>query len=743
MRRRLLILCLLAVAPAFQARSQSDAPARRSYEISMASSSIHVDGALDEPAWEGATSIDLPWEWFPQVNDPAGVRTEALVTFDETRLYIGFRAFDPNPSQIRAHYADRDTAFLDDTVGFMIDTFNDQRRAFQFRVNPLGVQMEATNSDVDRSEDWSWDIIWESKGQITKDGYVVEIAIPFNQLRFPRTSGEQTWGFVAMRDYPRNVRHRLRSAPLDQSRNCTVCQLEPIEGFHQIASGRNLELDPTVTASRTDSRNNFPDGELESGDFDFDAGLTARWNMTPNITLSAAVNPDFSQVEADAAQLEVNTTFALFFPEKRPFFLEGADFFSTPIDAVFTRSVADPAAGLKLTGKEGSHAFGLFATLDEINNIIFPGFEGSGFTSLDAEVLGSVLRYRRDIGSRSTLGGLYAGRDGEDGYSNHVYGLDGVYQFTESDTIEYQIVGSRTEYPVEVASSFDQPLGSFGGEAAEVEYRHADRDWFWRAGYEDYATDFRADSGFVPKVGYRRFSAGAERTFYGSADTWFRRTGLSVFADKTEQHDGIADEWGADIGAWYQGPSQSFLEVNLAPNREYYRGVHYDNFRQSVYGEIRPTGKLFFWLYTGWGETIDRSNARPADFVTVEPGVELRIGRRLEARLSHVFQGLDVAPGELFDVNLSQGRFIYHFNLRTFVRAIVQYQQLELNPATWTFPVPDDTEELFTQLLFSYKLNPQTVFLAGYSDSREGFDEVSLLETDRSFFVKVGYAWLF
>ncbi len=415
-------LCLITLF-SISAIAQEAVPAGRSYEVSPTPSPIRVDGVLDEPEWLSATSIDLPWEWFPQVNDPAAVRTEALLMFNETHLFVGFRASDPSPAQIRAHYADRDSAFLDDTVGLMIDTFNDQRRAFQFRVNPLGVQMESIVSDIDQSEDWSWDIIWESKGRITPDGYVVEIAIPLNQLRFPRTSGPQTWSILAMRDYPRSVRHKLRSAPLDQSRNCTVCQFELVTGFRQIESGRNLELDPTLTAARTDTRDDFPEGELSSGDFEFDAGLSGRWNITPNITLNATINPDFSQVEADAARLDVNTTFAIYYPEKRPFFLEGAGFFSTPADLVFTRSVADPVAGLKLTGKEGAHAFGVFTALDEITNLIFPGFERSDSLSIDDQVLGSVLRYRRDVGSRSTIGGIYAGREGADGYSNHVYGF--------------------------------------------------------------------------------------------------------------------------------------------------------------------------------------------------------------------------------------------------------------------------------------------------------------------------------
>lgn len=746
-RQHVVVILKIAIAGLLAAQMSGQeeaavAPPRHSYAVEPVSVPPRIDGVMDDAAWESAARVELPWEWFPQVNDPAVVRTEMYVTFDETRLYVGFRAYDPAPASIRAHYADRDTAFLDDTVGLMIDTFNDQRRAFQFRVNPLGVQMEATNSDVDQSEDWSWDIIWDSEGRITAEGYEVEIAIPFNQLRFPRESGPQTWSILGMRDYPRNVRHRLRSAPLDQDRNCTVCQFEPMTGFRQIEAGRNLELVPTATATRSDHRPDL-EGELQEGDFDFDAGLTTRWGITPNITLNATINPDFSQVEADAAQLDVNTTFALYYPEKRPFFLEGADFFGTRFNLVFTRTVADPIAGLKLTGKEGDHGFGVFATLDEVNNVILPGFERSRLVSLDQDVLASVVRYRRDVGARSSVGGIWAGREGEDGYANHVYGIDGVFQLTESDTIQYQVAGSSTEYPLSVAQAFGQPAGSFDGRAIGVEYRHSDRDWFWVAEYDDYSTDFRADSGFIPKVGYRGARVGVQRTFYGSSETWYRRLAVFAGADKTDQSDGQADEWGADLSLSYQGPLQSFLQVNLAPNREFYRGIHYDNFRQSIYSEFRPTGDLFVGMYAGWGETIDRSNARQGEFIVLEPSVEMKFGRHLEANVSHVYQTLDVAPGELFTVNLTQGRFIYHLNLRSFVRAIVQYENLDFNPSTWLFPVPDETEELFTQFLFSYKLNPQTVFLAGYSDGREGLDDVSLLQTDRSFFVKVGYAWLF
>src|SRR5215210_3993296 len=337
---------------------RSERPVHR---IERAASEIKVDGVLDEAAWQTAAVVALKYETRPGENTPPPVATETLVTYDDGHIYVAFRAHDPDPSAIRAHLSDRDDAFSDDFVGIVLDTFNDERRAFEFFVNPLGVQMDMFIDDVSGNEDASWDTIWSSAGKITADGYAVEIAIPLSSLRFPRTEGEQTWGFDALRFYPRSQTARISSHPLDRNVNCYLCQASKMSGFSGITPGRNVELAPTVTSARTDQRQDLPSGPFDEGKLESDLGLTAKWGITPNLTLNAALNPDFSQVEADAAQLDVNTQFALFFPEKRPFFLEGADFFATPFDVVFPRNVADPSWGLKLTGKEGKNAVGVFA----------------------------------------------------------------------------------------------------------------------------------------------------------------------------------------------------------------------------------------------------------------------------------------------------------------------------------------------------------------------------------------------
>jgi hypothetical protein len=733
-----ILASLLVAAIAAPSFAQDEA---RGPLLTRATGEIRVDGQLDEPAWAEATLFGIDYEWFPGDNTPSPVRTEVRLTFDDRNLYVGFRAYDPDPSSIRAYFADRDSAFQNDTVGFMIDPFLDGRRAFQFRVNPLGVQMEAINSDVDGSEDWSWDIIWDSAGLITSDGYVVEIAVPFSQLRFPRTTEPQTWGFLAMRDYPRSSRHRLRSRPIDRARNCLVCQFGPVTGFAGMKSGRNLELTPTVTTTRSDTRDDFPDGSMQSGSFDTDLGATIRWGVTPDVTINAAINPDFSQVEADAAQLAVNERFALFYPEKRPFFLEGADLFSTPIDLVFTRTVADPSAGLKATGKRGATAFGAFAAVDEVNNLIFPGFEESAQTSIEQNVESLVARYRRDIG-RSNLGFLYAGRVA-DGYSNHVGALDTYYRLTESDTIRAQVAGSSTEYPDEIASAFGQSLGRFSGLGAEVTYDHQDRDWFWFVEAVHYDDDFRADSGFITRVGYRELEVGLQRTWWGAEDGWYDQLSLFGSGEITQQIDGEADEWDVDLEAVYQGPMQSIVAFVVSPRRQYFDGVHYDNFRGTAIFEARPSGRVHFRLQATAGDTIDFTNSQQATFLSTFALVELNLGRRFEGSLRYVRERDEVDAGHLFTAQLIEARLLYHINLKTFVRAILQWRDVERSPENYVVEVDPKSELLFTQLLFSYKLTPQSVVFLGYSDNYLGDERIDLTQSDRTFFAKVGYTWAF
>ncbi len=752
MNRSLAWLCLLLVPAAAlsqTARTEAAKPlAARHFEVRRAASPVKVDGQLDEPAWQSALVIDVPYEWQPGDNTPPPVKTDFLLTYDDDYLYAAWRAFDPNPAEIRAHLMDRDsvnTFVQDDHVLLLIDTFNDERRGFQFRINPLGVQADAVFSQNEGIEDFSFDMIWDSAGRITEEGYIIEIAVPLNQIRFPRTEGLQTWGFDIGRSYPRSVRHRMSSAPRDRNNNCILCQADKVTGFENLQPGRNLEVTPTVTSNRTDVAFNAP-GDLESGDEEVEAGVSARWGITPNISLNAAINPDFSQVEADVAQLDVNERFALFFEEKRPFFLEGIDFFATPLQAVFTRTVAEPKWGAKVTGKEGKNAFGVFVAEDEANTFTIPSNQESFFAVQERPVTSGVFRFRRDVGAGSTVGVLYTGREGDD-YHNRVAGLDGFVRLNDADTVLVQFLRSDTLYPGEIARDFGQPTDAFRGDALFGSYRHAARDWNWSLTYEDRNPEFRADSGFIPRVDIREARGNLQRNLWGESSDWYTQLNIGVNGRRTEDHSGQLTDEQFLLYTDYFGPLQSFVELYYERRKELFGGTLYEELNQyGVVFNIQPSGVARYTFFTETGDAVDFTNNQPADILVVQPGVELKLGRHINAKLDHTLQSLDVEGGELFEANLTQLRLIYNFNVRSFVRGIFQYLDLQRNPALYRpeiqpFIEPEE-ETLFTQLLFSYKLNAQTVLFLGYSDNRLGNQDLSLEQTDRTFFLKVGYAWV-
>jgi hypothetical protein len=590
-------------------------------------------------------------------------------------------------------------------------------------------------------EDFSWDAIWDSRGKITNFGWVVEISIPFNQLRFPRTEEVQTWGISAERSYPRTVRHRMASHQRKRDINSVLAQVNKVTGFQGMKPGLNIEIDPTLTATRTDERPDFPEGELENGDPNVEAGVSLRWGITPSVIMNVAVNPDFSQVEADVKQLEVNLRYAVRYPEKRPFFLEGADFFLTPIEAVFTRTVVDPEGGVKLTGKSGRHAFGVFSTRDQVNNLLIPSNQGSVPTSLNQDVTGGVVRYRRDVGKGSALGVLYTGRAGHE-YFNHVAGLDGFFRLSNTKTMALHYLHSGTDYPMEVATQYGQEEKSFDGDAVSLRFNHQGREWGYNVSYQDLSPDFRADFGYIPRVDFRKGQLGLSRNIWGDEESWYDRLTVGGYGGATYDYDGVRTDSDIHAYASYQGALQTNFYVIGALKHEVFADIKYDLAQAMVQLDMKPAGGVRLYMMTHFGDMIDYSNNRLAWHLILNPAAEFSLGRHINLDLRHRYMNLSDQGSEIFTANLTQAKLIYNFNVRTFVRAIIQYQDISNNPDMYSFPVLPEDRTLFTQFLFSYKLNPQTVVFVGYSDNYRGYTGVDMLQKDRTFFIKMGYAWL-
>ena len=703
-----------------------------------------IDGLLDENLWRDALVIRLDIETQPRENTPAPVETFVHIIENGTSLLIGFDARDPEPEAIRAYLRDRDSAYNDDFVGVVLDTFNDQRRAFEFFTNPLGVQMDLTFDDVNGREDDSWDAIWDSAGVIGDQGFTVEIAIPFSQLRFQNSDSSQTWGIDALRFYPRADRVRMSANRMDRGRNCYLCQLGKIEGFAAAEPGRGLEVVPAVTASRTDERDTAAN-DLVAGDADGELGVNVRWGITPDLIANLALNPDFSQVEADVPQLDVNNQFALYFPETRPFFLEGADFFSTPLEAVFTRTVADPDIGAKLTGTRNDNTFGIFAAEDAVTNLLFPGPLSSANDSLEQTNETLVGRYQRGFGSNSTVGALLTTRTGDD-YHNHVAGFDGLYRPTDRHSFSFQALRSDTAYPAAIAAEHSHPQGTFNGDATQLGYDFGTREWWAFANYRRLDSGFRADSGFISQVDVVSHGGGFGHTWHGDGSRWWNQ--FRVGANFNSSDDTADRLLGRNRNVWagLNGPRQLYAETGLSESQQLWNGQLYDLDSIFLYSQARPIGGLNLTLQGRSGGQIDYANSRLGNELRLQPSVEWNVSRHLLLRIRYTVSQLDAddSGARIFDAELTDVRLTWQFNIRSFLRLTAQQQVVERNLALFTDPNTDAlSKSRGMQLLYSYQVNPQTVIYAGYSDNHLQDDDLaSLTQTARTFFLKFSYAWV-
>jgi hypothetical protein len=738
---------LMATSLSAIAQNAPQQNAKPVYRVAPLTGTIRVDGRLDESTYNAPPTFELAYETRPAENKEAPVRTEVWIAYDTSNLYAAFRAHDPNPGQIRARYSDRDNASADDFVGIVLDTFNDQRRAFEFFVNPLGVQTDLTHNEMTGNEDNSWDAIWDSAGRITDTGYEVELRIPFSSLRFPGGGGEMTWGIDAVRSYPRNQQYRLALNPQQRGNNCYLCQAASLAGIAGVSPARSIELNPTITASQSGVREDFPAGALDTGDPDIEAGLTGQWGITPNFTFSGTINPDFSQVEADAAQLAVNTQFALFFPEKRPFFLEGADIFETRFNAIYSRNIAEPDWGIKLTGKSGKNALGAIVTQDRRTNFLIPAAEGSRLRFVDDKNLSTILRYRRDLyGSptRTATGGFFfTGREG-DGFHNRMLGGDILFRWRGTNAFRLELLGSSTQYPASVAASAQQSTSAITGHGLRAVYQHTSRDWMYYFAYRDIGKDFRADLGFVPRADFREKSVALERAWYPATSAW-KHMRLGVETADLDDQSGNDLEQRADFYAWAQGPRQSFVRADVIAREQRYGGEMFDTSRVVLYGEFAAHPDVFLTAQATSGNEIDFANARQGEQFRFDPGVRWNVGRHLRLNLSHAHEALDVEGGRLFTAGLTELRATYQLNNRTFVRWIGQHLDVDREPTLYDNyeenPLDPRSRDFFNQFLFSYKLNPLTVLFLGYSDTHIGNHQIDLTQQSRTLFLKVGYAW--
>src|SRR5712672_3311819 len=403
-----------------------------------------IDGKLDDEIWKQAVVLKDFHQVQPGDNIAPSKPTEVLLGYDSKFLYVAFHCYD-EPDKVRANIPKRDNIFDDDYVGILFDTFNDGRKAYEFDFNPLGVQADGIWTDG-QNEDFNPDIVMESKGMVTSDGWTVEVAIPFKSLRYVVGKGK-LWGAHFWRRIKRFNNELDMWMPLNRDISSWLAQEGHLSGLDGISAERTLELIPSLTLSETGKRKALltpaqrNSGLLDPGRFvnepiKFDPGLTGKFTITPNVTLDFAVNPDFAQVESDQLVVTANQRFPIFFAEKRPFFLEGIDIFNTQIAAVHTRTIVDPDVAVKLSGKIDRNTFGLmlasdngpgnFSEEDRAAASLDPADPRNRQIDKNASV--GVLRVKRDVGkSDSFIGFLGTYRRFVDQY-NELGGFDGRFR---------------------------------------------------------------------------------------------------------------------------------------------------------------------------------------------------------------------------------------------------------------------------------------------------------------------------
>jgi len=617
MTMKLAIIGALICAPFVNAAETVE---RNRYNLSHIKQNITVDGVMDEAVWQNATKMELKYENNPGEGTPAPVKTEIYFYENGTSLNVAIKAYDPEPDQIRASLRDRDALWADDNVGIIIDTFNDERNAYEFFVNPLGAQADMRMDESNGwNEDESWDAIWDSAGQITDIGYVVEMSIPFSSLRFPESKEKLIWNVAGWRNYPRDVRTQMATHKSDRNIECSLCQFEQLIGLENIEAGNNFQVTPTLTVSKQDKR---PDGvgDWQSGDSDVEPGLDVRWGITQDIVLNATINPDFSQVEADSGQLDVNNTYSLFFPEKRPFFLDGASYFDTSnFNFVHTRNIAEPDVGLKLTGKTDEHSYGVMVANDNKTSFLMPGNQGSGLATLkeldqetdletDIKSKVAIARYKMDVGERSNIGVLMTHRNAE-GYDNTLLSVDGTYWFGQNDKISYQVARSETDNPESVVKDFEVSEKQ-SDNAFSINYNHSTRDYNLRAAYNNIGEDFRADLGFQSRSNIERVVLGGRRNYYGDSDDTFTRWGYFGDWDKTFDQEGNVLEEEYEIHGNLQGQKQFFTNFGIVHREKFYDEQYFDESQFMMFAKFNPLANLEVGSFFRFGKQIDYANTQ-------------------------------------------------------------------------------------------------------------------------------------
>ncbi len=736
------VVAWAAAAGALEAQTAA-ATAPAPIVVAHTSEPIAIDGDLSDAAWAQATVLDAFYEYTPGDNVAPKVRTRALLAYDREALYVGVWAEDPQPHRIRAPYVERDQVFGDqDNLAVFLDTRGDRRTALQLRQNPRGVQGDALNSDVSNSEDFAPDFFYDTAARIGRDGWSAEFRIPLRSLRF-ESGARRAWGFMIIRNYPREFRYQMSSVKLPRGGDCLVCRMAPLAGIDDLPPSGGLVAAPYVSA-RDGARAATPGAPLEDGSADAQAGLDVKWTPSADTAVDVALHPDFSQVESDVAQIAVNSRFALFFPEKRPFFLESVDLLATPLDVVYTRTLTDPRWGARATGRLGAASYTALVAEDEGGgSVILPGPVSSSLAPQDFRSWAGIARLRRELGG-SFASFLATARAIEGGGHNLVAGPDFQWRRRLAERITGQLLLSDTRTPERPALAGEWDGRRLRSHALRLSWVHAERSLDWRASYSDVGAGFRADLGFVPQVGYRQVAATLGSTRYRERGFLARvRPFLDGFATLDRRGRTVSQQ--VSVGADLHGQRNLVSRAELVQQRQSARGRLLDLTQVGFWATINPASfvpRLEARAYVG--EEVDLAHARVGRGMELSLGATLRPSAHLELETHSALNWLDVSIAEgrrarLFTAQVQRLKATYNFSARAALRLIGQYESTARDPRAHALGVARREGSFSGSALFTYRINWQTALFVGYGDEHTLLRS-RLRPSSRELFFKLSYA---
>jgi hypothetical protein len=737
---------------------------RPSLDVSRAAGEIRVDGRLGDRGWSAAARTDQFVERSPGENIEPLVRTEAYLAYDEDNLYVGFVCAD-DPARLRATMCQRDQYAADDAVGVQIDTFGDATWAYEFYVNPYGIQRDLMWTNVQGS-DSGFDMVWNAAARITDAGYVVEMAIPLAGMRFPRDE-VQRWRVNFTRLHPREVSHVYSWSAYDRNEQCAPCQWGNVEGIRNVYPGRGLELLPAFIGYQTGSiadpvnpisafDNRDPEGEFSFG---------AKYSVTSDVTLEATVNPDFSQIEADAAQIDVNTTIVQRYPERRPFFQEGNDLFRTMFNSFYTRMVNAPEFAAKSTVRRDRTSLGCVLARDEFSPYIVPTEERS-YSAAPGRSTVAVLRGLQSFGSNSQVGFMGTDRRYDDGGAGTILSGDFNLRLASAWSWVGQAVYSHTIEPEGIAISpgetfdhgrhtVDLDGESYGGTALISELRRRSRNWNLVLDYNQLESAYRTQTGYDPWNDQRN-------AFIYTGYTFRRDAGLvesvapGVFADARWNMEGRRKWQHANAQVDLQlRRAQTHLGLGVSQGREMWGGVEFPDL-WGAYASLdgRPLASLGYSVSARVGRNPAFSTLGLGYETALSLGLEFKPFDRLilEPTFDYIRSEDDATGAFLFRQTIARARLRLQVDPRLSLRLVVQHNDT-MDPVYREAAQAGDfpTYHLYfgsrweIDPLLTYRVNSFSVFYLGSTHDYRDFNAAwpdrpaDHRMTERQFFTKLQY----